>query len=64
MILIAGPVRSGTEGNQSRIANLQKRDRVALQFCQKGHTPGIAVYGSPAELLILNKIKLFAASAE
>lgn len=40
MILIAGPVRSGTEGNQSLIhANLQKLNQMALQVYQKGHIP-------------------------
>ena len=42
LILIAGPVRSGTEGNQVLIhANMQKLDEAALQVYHKGHTPVI-----------------------
>ncbi|MEJ5070879.1 NUDIX hydrolase [Scandinavium goeteborgense] len=42
LILIAGPVRSGTEGNQALIqANMQKLDAAALQVYHKGHTPVI-----------------------
>lgn len=40
LILIAGPVRSGTNGNQAMIhANLQEFERVALAIYRKGHTP-------------------------
>jgi len=40
LILIAGPVRSGTEGNQDLIhANLQEFERIALEIYHKGHTP-------------------------
>ncbi|QDY44139.1 NUDIX hydrolase [Candidatus Pantoea soli] len=40
MILIAGPVRSGTQGDQTRIAaNLQALNQMALQVYHKGHTP-------------------------
>lgn len=42
MILIAGPVRSGTHGDQQLIEqNMQKLDHMALQVYQKGHTPVI-----------------------
>lgn len=40
LILIAGPVRSGTQGNQALIhANLQEFERIALAIYHKGHTP-------------------------
>jgi len=40
LILIAGPVRSGTDGNQALIhANLQEFERIALEIYRKGHTP-------------------------
>lgn len=42
LILIAGPVRSGTEGDPVLIhANMRKLDEAALQVYQKGHTPVI-----------------------
>ncbi|MBP2199833.1 NUDIX hydrolase [Pantoea cypripedii] len=42
LILIAGPVRSGTQGDQALIhANLRKMEQVALAVYQKGHTPVI-----------------------
>lgn len=42
MILIAGPVRSGTDGDRQLIErNMQKLDQMALQIYQKGHTPVI-----------------------
>lgn len=40
LILIAGPVRSGTEGDPVLIhANIQKLDEAALQVYHRGHTP-------------------------
>ncbi|WP_299999827.1 NUDIX hydrolase [uncultured Cedecea sp.] len=40
LILIAGPVRSGTNGNQALIhANLQEFERIALAIYHKGHIP-------------------------
>lgn len=40
LILIAGPVRSGTHGNLALIqANLQEFERIALDIYHKGHTP-------------------------
>ncbi|ERH62696.1 NUDIX hydrolase [Pantoea dispersa EGD-AAK13] len=42
LILIAGPVRSGTEGDPVLIhANIQKLDEAALQVYHRGHTPVI-----------------------
>lgn len=42
MILIAGPVRSGTQGDMALIQhNMQKLDQMALQVYEKGHTPVI-----------------------
>ena len=42
MILIAGPVRSGTNGDPALIdANLAKMNRKALEVYQRGHTPVI-----------------------
>ncbi|HAT24740.1 NUDIX hydrolase [Pantoea septica] len=42
MILIAGPVRSGTNGDPALIdANLAKMNRMALEVYQRGHTPVI-----------------------
>ncbi|MEB5971785.1 NUDIX hydrolase [Pantoea dispersa] len=42
LILIAGPVRSGTEGDPVLIhANMRKLDEAALQVYHKGHTPVI-----------------------
>ena len=42
LILIAGPVRSGTNGDQALIhANLEKMNRMALAIYQRGHTPVI-----------------------
>jgi len=42
LILIAGPVRSGTNGNQVLIhENIKKLDQIALQVYQRGHTPVI-----------------------
>ncbi len=42
MILIAGPVRSGTNGDQALIENnMQLLDKMALQVYQKGHIPVI-----------------------
>lgn len=42
MILIAGPVRSGTNDDLQLIEqNMQKLDHMALQVYQKGHTPVI-----------------------
>jgi len=42
MILIAGPVRSGTDGDQALIEhNMQRLDEMALQVYQKGHIPVI-----------------------
>ncbi|MCW0321255.1 NUDIX hydrolase [Pantoea dispersa] len=39
LILIAGPVRSGTEGDPVLIhANMRKLDEAALQVYHKGHT--------------------------
>ncbi|NIG33529.1 NUDIX hydrolase [Pantoea sp. ICBG 828] len=42
LILIAGPVRSGTGGDTVLIhANMRKLDEAALQVYHKGHTPVI-----------------------
>ncbi|MBK4783129.1 MAG: NUDIX hydrolase [Pantoea sp. Pent] len=42
LILIAGPVRSGTKGDPVLIhANMRKLDEAALQVYHKGHTPVI-----------------------
>jgi len=42
LILIAGPVRSGTNGDPALIdANLAKMNRMALEIYQRGHTPVI-----------------------
>lgn len=42
MILIAGPVRSGTQGDMALIQkNMQKLDQMALQVYEKGHMPVI-----------------------
>ena len=42
MILITGPVRSGTNGDPALIdANLAKMNRMALEVYQRGHTPVI-----------------------
>ncbi|WP_343550545.1 NUDIX hydrolase [Pantoea sp.] len=42
LILIAGPVRSGTNGDEALIhINMKKLDEMALQVYQKGHTPVI-----------------------
>jgi len=42
LILIAGPVRSGTHGDPALIhANLEKMNRMALEVYQRGHTPVI-----------------------
>ncbi|MDO6407187.1 NUDIX hydrolase [Pantoea phytobeneficialis] len=42
LILLAGPVRSGTNGDQALIhANLRKMEQVALAVYHKGHTPVI-----------------------
>ena len=44
MILIAGPVRSGTNGDPALIdANLAKMNRMALEVYQRGHTPVFGV---------------------
>ena len=40
MILVAGPYRSGTDGDQTRIrANVEAMTRVALELYQRGHLP-------------------------
>lgn len=42
LILLAGPVRSGTNGDQALIhANLRNMEQVALAVYRKGHTPVI-----------------------
>ncbi|MCG0455089.1 DUF4406 domain-containing protein [Enterobacter cloacae complex sp. ECC445] len=42
LILIAGPYRSGTDGNQARIdENLARLERAALDVYQRGHVPVI-----------------------
>jgi len=42
LILIAGPVRSGTGGDPMLIhANIQKLEEAALQIYHQGHTPVI-----------------------
>ena len=42
LILIADPVRSGTNGDPALIdANLAKMNRMALEVYQRGHTPVI-----------------------
>lgn len=42
LILIAGPVRSGTNGDAALIdANLAQMNRMALEVYQRGHTPVI-----------------------
>ncbi|MFS7241844.1 NUDIX hydrolase [Serratia proteamaculans] len=42
LILIAGPYRSGTDGNAQRIAdNLQRLEQAALEVYQRGHVPVI-----------------------
>lgn len=42
LILIAGPYRSGTEGNQALIeANLARLENAALAVYQRGHIPVI-----------------------
>lgn len=42
LILIAGPYRSGTDGNQARIdENLARLERAALDIYQRGHVPVI-----------------------
>lgn len=42
LILIAGPYRSGTEGDPARIAsNLARLEAAALAVYQKGHVPVI-----------------------
>ena len=40
MILVAGPHRSGTDGDSSRIAaNVEAMTRVALELWRRGHLP-------------------------
>ncbi|WGS52732.1 DUF4406 domain-containing protein [Paraburkholderia sp. D15] len=40
LILIAGPYRSGTQGDPARIArNLERLEQAALQVYQRGHMP-------------------------
>ncbi|KQN51947.1 NUDIX hydrolase [Serratia sp. Leaf50] len=40
LILIAGPVRSGTQGDEMLIKkNLLKMEKIALDVYEKGHTP-------------------------
>ena len=40
MILVAGPYRSGTDGDQARIrANVEAMTRVALELYRRGHLP-------------------------
>uniref|UniRef100_A8GE22 NUDIX hydrolase n=1 Tax=Serratia proteamaculans (strain 568) TaxID=399741 RepID=A8GE22_SERP5 len=42
LILIAGPYRSGTDGDAQRIAaNLQRLEQAALEVYQRGHVPVI-----------------------
>lgn len=42
LILIAGPYRSGTQGDETLIAqNLQRLEAAALQVYQRGHVPVI-----------------------
>ncbi|MFL9906537.1 DUF4406 domain-containing protein [Paraburkholderia sp. RL17-337-BIB-A] len=42
LILIAGPYRSGTQGDPARIAsNLRRLEQTALQVYQRGHMPMI-----------------------
>lgn len=42
LILIAGPYRSGTDGEPQRIAaNLQQLEQAALEVYQRGHVPVI-----------------------
>ncbi|CAI1641548.1 NUDIX hydrolase [Serratia proteamaculans] len=42
LILIAGPYRSGTDGDVQRIAdNLQRLEQAALEVYQRGHVPVI-----------------------
>ncbi|QGH63930.1 NUDIX hydrolase [Serratia proteamaculans] len=42
LILIAGPYRSGTDGDPQRIAaNLQRLEQAALEVYQRGHVPVI-----------------------
>ncbi|CAI0765504.1 NUDIX hydrolase [Serratia entomophila] len=42
LILIAGPYRSGTDGDSQRIAaNLLRLEQAALQVYQRGHVPVI-----------------------
>ncbi len=42
LILIAGPYRSGTDGEPQRIAaNLQRLEQAALEVYQRGHVPVI-----------------------
>ncbi len=40
MILVAGPYRSGTDGDQARIrVNLEHMRRAALELYRRGHLP-------------------------
>ena len=40
MILVAGPYRSGTDGDPARIrANLEAMTRTALELYRRGHLP-------------------------
>jgi hypothetical protein len=42
LILIAGPYRSGTDGDQAKIArNLRTLEQAALAVYQRGHVPAI-----------------------